>query len=82
SSMLANTNLDPRSLQPGYALFNLRLGVKTQNGIDVALWANNVFDQSYSQADYVSNLFGANDPAFQRYLGRPREYGVTVRKTF
>jgi hypothetical protein len=30
----------------------------------------------------VSNLFGANDPAYQRYLGRPREYGVTVSKNF
>jgi iron complex outermembrane receptor protein len=82
SSMLANTNLDPRSLQPSYSLVNLRLGVKMDNGVDAAIWTNNVANTTYSQADYVSNLFGANDPAFQRYLGRPREFGVTVRKTF
>ena len=82
SSMLANTNLDPRSLQPGYSLVNLRLGVTTAKGLDVSVWGNNVFNTTYSQADYVSNLFGANDPAFQRYLGRAREYGVTVRQSF
>jgi iron complex outermembrane recepter protein len=82
SSMLADTNLDPRSLQPAYSLVNLRLGVRFDDGLDVSLWGNNVFNTTYSQADYVSNLFGANDPAFQRYLGRPAEYGVTVKKNF
>jgi outer membrane receptor protein involved in Fe transport len=82
SSMLANTNLDPRSRQDAYSLVNLRVGTKMDNGLDVSLWANNVFNQTYTQADYVSNLFGANDPSFQRYLGRAREYGLTVRKNF
>ncbi len=82
SSMLADTNLDPRSLQPEYSIVNLRLGLKTDHGTDVSVWANNVANTTYSQADYVSNLFGANDPAYQRYLGRPREYGVTVRQSF
>jgi iron complex outermembrane recepter protein len=82
SSMLADTNLDPRSLQSAYSIVNLRLGLKTDHGTDISVWANNVANTTYSQADYVSNLFGANDPAFQRYLGRPREYGVTVRQNF
>ena len=82
SSMLADTNLDPRSLQGAYSLVNLRLGVKTAKGFDVSIWGANVFNTTYSQADYVSNLFGANDPAFQRFLGRPTEYGVTIKKSF
>jgi outer membrane receptor protein involved in Fe transport len=82
SSMLANTNLDPRSRQDAYSLVNFRVGAKVDNGFDVSLWANNIFDTVYTQADYVSNVFGPGDPAFQRYLGRPREYGVTVRKNF
>ena len=82
SSMLANTNLDPRSLQPAYSLVNLRVGLDMNNGVGLALWANNVFNATYSQADYVSNLFGANDPAYQRFLGRPREFGATVKKSF
>ena len=80
--MYANTNLDPRSLQGAYSLVNLRLGMKLDRGFDVALWSNNVANTVYSQADYVSNLFGQNDPAFQRYLGRPREFGLTVKKSF
>jgi outer membrane receptor protein involved in Fe transport len=82
SSMYANTNLDPRSLQAAYSLVNLRVGLKLDHGLDVALWSNNVANTVYSQADYVSNLFGINDPAFQRFLGRPREFGLNVKKTF
>lgn len=82
SSDLTDTNLDPRSRQNGYGLVNLHVGVKTEGGLDVSLWGNNVFNKTYSMADGVSNLFGANDPEFQRYLGRPREYGLTLRKSF
>ncbi len=82
SSMLADTNLDPRSLQGDYSLVNLRLGVQFDHGLDVSIWGNNVSNTTYSQADYVSNLFGANDPAYQRYLGRAAEYGVTMKKSF
>jgi iron complex outermembrane receptor protein len=82
SSMYADTNLDPRSLQSAYSLVNLRVGVDMSNGVGLALWANNVANTTYSQADYVSNLFGQGDPAYQRFLGRPREFGATVKKTF
>jgi outer membrane receptor protein involved in Fe transport len=82
SSMYANTNLDPRSVQAAYSLVNLRAGLKLGHGLDVALWSNNVTNTVFSQADYVSNLFGINDPAFQRFLGRPREFGLNVKKTF
>ena len=82
SSMYANTNLDPRSLQAAYSLVNLRAGMKLDHGLDLALWSNNVANATYSQAGYVSNLFGINDPAFQRFLGRAREFGLTVKKSF
>jgi outer membrane receptor protein involved in Fe transport len=82
SSELTNTNLDPRSLMPAYSLVNLRLGVKTDNGFDVSLFGNNVFNKTYIIQDAVSSLFGANDPEFQRYLGMPREVGIQVKKSF
>jgi outer membrane receptor protein involved in Fe transport len=82
SSDLTNTNLDPRSLQPAYSLVNLRLGVKTSDGMDLSVWGANVFNATYIMQDAVSPLFGTNDPEFQRYLGRPREIGVTLRKSF
>jgi outer membrane receptor protein involved in Fe transport len=82
SSELMDTNLDPRSLQASYSLVNARLGVKTDNGFDISVWGNNIFNRTYILQDGVSNLFGASDPEFQRYLGRPREVGLTVRKSF
>jgi iron complex outermembrane receptor protein len=82
SSELTNSNLDPRSRQPAYSLVNLRAGLKAGNGWDVSLWAKNLFDTTYIVQDAVSPLFGYNDPEYQRYLGRPREAGVTLRKNF
>jgi outer membrane receptor protein involved in Fe transport len=82
SSEITNTNLDPRSLQPAYSLFNARLGVKTRDGLDLSVWGNNLFNTTYIMQDAVSPLFGYKDPEFQRYLGRPREIGVTLRASF
>jgi outer membrane receptor protein involved in Fe transport len=82
SSELTNTNLDPRSRQPDYSLVNLRAGVKLDDGWDASLWANNVFNTTYIVQDAVSPLFGFNDPEFMRFLGRPREVGVTLRRSF
>ena len=83
SNAPADTNLDPQdaAYQGAYSLVNLRLGLKAPSGFDVSVGANNVFNTTYSQADYVSNC-RANDPAYQRYLGRPREYGLTIKKSF
>ncbi len=82
SKDLTNTNLDPRSLQPAYSLVNLRGGIKLDGGWDMALWANNVFNTTYIVQDAVSPLFGINDPEFIRFLGRPREVGLTARRSF
>jgi iron complex outermembrane receptor protein len=82
SSMVADDNLDPRSLQAAYSLVNARVGIKTDSKLDLSLWANNLFNTTYTMQDAPSNLFGISDPAFQRYLGRPRELGVTLRKSF
>ncbi|HEX3365302.1 TonB-dependent receptor [Phenylobacterium sp.] len=82
SKDLTNTNLDPRSLQPAYSLVALRGGIKFDGGWDMSLWANNVFNTTYTVQDAVSPLFGFTDPEFMRFLGRPREAGLTVRRSF
>jgi len=81
SKYLTNSNLDPRNEQSAYSLVNLRVGTETAGGLDVSVFANNVFDETVIMQDGVTNLFGT-DPAFQRYLGPPREIGVTLRKKF
>lgn len=81
SKYMSNTNLDPRNVQSAYSLVNLRVGAEIKGGLDVSVFANNLFDETVIVQDAVSNLFGT-DPSFQRYLGAPREIGLTLRKSF
>ena len=82
SSQYTSGNLDPRSLEAAYSVVNLRAGLKLDNGLDVSVFGNNVFNQTYATISGVTNLFGPSDPAWQKFLGAPREYGVTLRKSF
>jgi iron complex outermembrane recepter protein len=75
-----NTNLDPRNIQSAYALVNLRFGLHLGNGFDASLFANNVFNRIVISEDAVANLIA--DASYQRYLEKPREIGLTVRKKF
>jgi iron complex outermembrane recepter protein len=75
-----NTNLDPRNIQSAYSLINLRLGLRLDDGFDVSLFSNNLFNRIVIAQDAVANLVG--DSSYQRYLQNPREVGLTMRKKF
>lgn len=47
---------------------------------EIALWADNLLNEDVAQIDAVLNLF--NDASYQSYMGRPRQYGATVRVRF
>jgi len=81
SEYFTNTNLDPRLVQEAYSLVNVRLGLRTVEGYDFSLFANNLFDEAVVVQDAVTTLFG-KDPSYQRFLAPPREIGVTLRKAF
>lgn len=81
SDYFTNTNLDPRLVQPAYSLVNARLGVRVGDGFDVSVFGNNLFNEAVVVQDAVTTLFG-KDPSYQRFLGAPREIGVTLRKDF
>ena len=72
-----NATLDPRHLQSSYSLLNLRAGLRFKN-TDLSIWVRNAGDETFVMQDGPTNLF-ARDPAFARFLGEPRSYGVTVR---
>lgn len=77
SSYNTGSDLDPRKVQPGFALVNARLGVGAQNGAwRLELWAQNLFDKRYYQvafgAPFQTNTIGA-------FLGAPRTLGATLR---
>jgi iron complex outermembrane recepter protein len=80
SQYYANTNLDPRNIQPAYSLVNLRLGLRLDNGLDLSLFTNNVLNRAVIAEDGVANVI--TDGSYQRYLESPREVGLTVRKKF
>lgn len=80
SRILTDATLDPTHVQKPYALVNMRLGVRFGSGFDLSVWSNNLFNQTVILIDGTHNL--VSDGSFQRYLGTPREIGMTLRKTF
>ena len=80
----ANVNsasLDPRHVQEAFALVNARLGMRFSNGIDVSVWATNLFDKTIVQQSGVLSFFGTTS-GYQNFLGAPRQVGMTVRVGF
>ena len=63
----------------GYSLHNIRLGIRTNQGIDFSLWLRNAFDQDYFEQLLVtpgSTGLIAGLPA------DPRTFGATLRYQF
>ena len=84
----ANTNLSPQSIQDGYALVNLRLGLGAADGRwQVTAYGKNLSDEGYCEVNYDQPLglqFGGVDPVANTVpqrcsLGSPRTYGVSFR---
>jgi iron complex outermembrane receptor protein len=76
-SYQTNETLDPRHVQNAYGLIDLRAGL-ARDRFDVSAWVKNLTNETFVMQDGPTNLF-PHDPAFGRFLGAPRSYGVTVR---
>jgi iron complex outermembrane receptor protein len=63
----------------GYALANVRAGLRTDSGWEVYGWARNAFDREYF--DYLTTQSGSTGLVVGQ-PGEPRTYGVTVRFSF
>ncbi len=74
----ANNNLGSLRL-PSYTLFNLSATVNWANGLDVTLYAKNLFDSSPKLAIDRERGLRAR---FGYLIGQPRMIGLTVRKRF
>jgi iron complex outermembrane receptor protein len=77
---VTDTNYDPRAVQHGFGLVNLRIGMNWDT-LDLSVFANNALNKTYTVFTGPSNLF-ASDKAFAAVLGTPAEYGLTLRKQF
>lgn len=74
-------SLDPRNVQEAYAMVNARLGIRLNGGLDLSLWATNLFDETVVQQAGVLALFGTTS-GFQNFLAAPRQIGATARFQF
>ncbi|HEY4078815.1 MAG TPA: TonB-dependent receptor [Rhizomicrobium sp.] len=73
----------PYTQIPGYSLVNLRIGAALANGkYDVAVWANNAFDQRYYTSTALASLPGASSFGVSGAPGTPRLLGATFRANF
>lgn len=59
---------------PGYGVANARIGLRSEAGWDLSIWAKNLFDK-----DYFTTLSAANTGVVTGQLGEPRTFGFTVR---
>ncbi|HEY1146685.1 MAG TPA: TonB-dependent receptor, partial [Allosphingosinicella sp.] len=64
---------------PDYQLVNLSAGIEMDNGLDVVLYVNNLFDEN-ALLSFDRERGGRARLGFS--VGQPRTYGLTVRKSF
>ena len=73
---------DPRLKQDAYNWVNLRAGTRWNN-YEVALWVDNLTDETVVNFDAVVTLYAApTDGSYQSLLQNPRSYGVTFRVNY
>jgi outer membrane receptor protein involved in Fe transport len=73
----ASTTLDLKL--PDYQLVNLSAGVRMENGFDVTVYVNNLFDENAILA-FDRERGGRARLGF--HVGQPRTFGITARKKF
>ncbi len=73
------SNLAGQKVQDSFTLLNGRLGiVSQQHNWSLELWGKNLLDEDYAQVIFDTAFIGS----MTSYLGDPRTYGLTFRKSF
>lgn len=74
------SDLDPLTVQKGYALLDARLGFGSREGRwNLDLWVKNLTDVNYLRESFDPALMTGS---INSYVGAPRTYGATVRLGF
>ena len=83
------SDMDVEKAQDAFTVVNARLGFgREDNRWMVELWAQNLFDEEYTQVGFdaplqnVSPVPGNPFNSYNAFLGAPRTYGVTFRVTY
>nr|WP_243853637.1 TonB-dependent receptor [Sphingopyxis panaciterrae] len=83
SKVFGTADGGPYTRIAGYALANLRAGIKFDDGkYDLSAWVNNLFDKRYYQNLSTTQIVGATAFAYAGQLGTPRTVGGTLRVSF
>ena len=78
--MNTGSNLAPEKNQPGYSVWNGRIGFGPDDEFwRIELWGNNLFDQDYNQIQFDQPI---QTGTFGTFLAEPRTWGVTARINF
>lgn len=76
SDILTASNLAAATKQESYTILNARLGLKSDNGLEIVAFGTNLTDRRYKTIAF------ATTGGFQSYFGEPRFYGVELSKRF
>ncbi|HEX2558542.1 TonB-dependent receptor domain-containing protein, partial [Phenylobacterium sp.] len=83
SEVFGQVDASPHSLIDGYSVVNARIGARFGDGrYEVALWANNLLDETYFTTLGSASIVGAAVYGFSGQLGAPRTIGATLRAEF
>ena len=96
SAVNTGSDLDFEKRQKGYTLVNARVGVHgPDRRWSIEAWAQNLFNVDYQQIAFDVPLQGSgstngtlrgfatsSSQLYGLFLGEPRTYGVTVRRSF
>lgn len=79
SDWYSDSSVSEYSKIEGSSVTNLRIGFRTENGLDTTFWIRNAFDEQYLN---FTSIQAGNSGAIYGQPGDPRTLGVTIRKTF
>jgi iron complex outermembrane receptor protein len=96
SDINTGSDLDLEKVQDGHAIVNARIGLNNgDKGWAIEAWAQNLFNVDYQQIAFDMPLQGSgatnsvrrgfatsSSQLYGLFLGEPRTYGVTLRRTF
>lgn len=75
----SDASVSAYSLIEGSSLTNLRVGFRSNAGIDTTFWVKNAFDEQYLN---FTSIQAGNSGAIYGQPGDPRTFGVTIKKEF
>jgi outer membrane receptor protein involved in Fe transport len=100
SRINTGSDLLTEKAQKGFGLIDARIGLRSQSGWSLEIWAQNLFDVTYTQVAFSEPLQGGgsggmpgtaaavtafgttSNQLFGAFLGEPRTWGLTARKSF